>query len=47
MVLDNDGRIRGFGFITMRNAEDGERALELLDGTDLKGRTLNVRPSTN
>lgn len=47
MVRDNDGRIRGFGFITMRNVEDGERALELLDGTDLKGRTLNVRPSTN
>lgn len=47
LVRDETGRPRGFGFITMRNKDDGERALEELDGTELKGRNLNVRPSTN
>ena len=47
LVRDNTGRPRGFGFITMRNEEDGERAIKELDGTDLKGRNLNVRPSNN
>lgn len=47
MVRDDTGRPRGFGFITMRNKEDGEKALEELDGIELKGRNLNVRPSTN
>jgi len=48
LVRDNNtGRPRGFGFITMRNKEDGERAIEELDGSDLKGRNINVRPSNN
>jgi len=47
LVRDNTGRPRGFGFITMRNEEDGERAIKELDGTELKGRNLNVRPSNN
>lgn len=48
MVLDNEtGRPRGFGFVSMRNKADGERALEELDGLELKGRNLNVRPSSN
>ena len=46
LVLDNEtGRPRGFGFVTMRNKADGDRALEELDGHELKGRNLNVRPS--
>eukprot|EP00535_Pseudo-nitzschia_heimii_P005984 CAMPEP_0197180592 /NCGR_PEP_ID=MMETSP1423-20130617/5151_1 /TAXON_ID=476441 /ORGANISM="Pseudo-nitzschia heimii, Strain UNC1101" /LENGTH=234 /DNA_ID=CAMNT_0042630691 /DNA_START=203 /DNA_END=907 /DNA_ORIENTATION=- len=47
LVRDNTGRPRGFGFITMRTEEDGERAIKELDGTELKGRNLNVRPSNN
>lgn len=47
MVRNEDGRPRGFGFVTMRTKEDGEKALEELDGADLKGRNLNVRPATN
>jgi RNA recognition motif-containing protein len=47
LVRDDMGRIRGFGFVTMRNKADGEKALEELDGVELKGRKLNVRPSTN
>lgn len=48
LVRDQEtGRPRGFGFITMRNQEDGERAIKELDGAELKGRNMNVRPSNN
>jgi cold-inducible RNA-binding protein len=43
------GRSRGFGFVEMTNAEDGEKAIAALNGTQLGGRTLNVneaRPKT-
>lgn len=46
LVRDDQGRNRGFGFVTMREQADGEKALEQLDGLDLKGRNLNVREST-
>ncbi|RMH53074.1 MAG: RNA-binding protein [Zetaproteobacteria bacterium] len=36
------GRSRGFGFVEMHNAEDGRRAIEALDGSDLNGRNLRV-----
>jgi cold-inducible RNA-binding protein len=36
------GRSRGFGFVEMVNAEDGEKAIAALNGTQLGGRTLNV-----
>ena len=43
IVLDRDtGQSRGFGFVTMTNAEEAERAKKQLDGTDLKGRRLRV-----
>lgn len=48
LVLDQEtGRPRGFGFVTMRTKEDGEKCLTELDGVDLKGRNLNVRPPNN
>ena len=43
------GRSRGFGFVEMTNAEDGEKAIAALNGSQLGGRTLNVneaRPKT-
>lgn len=43
------GRSRGFGFVEMTNAEDGEKAIAALNGAQLGGRTLNVneaRPKT-
>ncbi len=43
IMTDRDtGRSRGFGFVEMTNAEDGEKAIAALNGTDLGGRTLNV-----
>ena len=36
------GRSKGFGFVEMENAEDGERAIRELDGNDLDGRNLKV-----
>jgi cold-inducible RNA-binding protein len=36
------GRSRGFGFVEMASAEDGEKAIAALNGSQLGGRTLNV-----
>ena len=36
---------KGFGFVTMENAIDGQRAIEDLNGRELAGRTLVVKPS--
>jgi len=44
------GRSRGFGFVEMTNAEDGDKAIAALNGSQLGGRTLNVneaRPKTD
>ncbi len=50
IMTDRDtGRSRGFGFVEMANAEDGEKAIAALNGAQLSGRTLNVneaRPKT-
>jgi len=43
IMTDRDtGRSRGFGFVEMGNAEEGEKAIAALNGTQLGGRTLNV-----
>jgi cold-inducible RNA-binding protein len=43
IMTDRDtGRSRGFGFVEMTNAEDGEKAIAALNGTQIGGRTLNV-----
>jgi RNA recognition motif-containing protein len=36
------GRSRGFAFVEMANAEEGEKAIAGLNGTDVGGRTINV-----
>ena len=50
IMTDRDtGRSRGFGFVEMTNAEDGEKAIAALNGSQIGGRTLNVneaRPKT-
>ncbi len=36
------GRSRGFGFVEMSSEEEAKKAVETLNGTDLKGRNINV-----
>jgi RNA recognition motif-containing protein len=36
------GQSRGFGFVEMPNKEEAEKAISMLNGKDLKGRTLKV-----
>ena len=36
------GRPRGFGFVTMPNANEAQAAIAALNGTDMDGRSLNV-----
>ena len=40
-----DGRSKGFGFVEMENQEDGQRAIEALDGQEMMGRPLKVNPA--
>jgi len=47
LVRDDTGKIRGFGFVTMRTKEDGQRAIDELDGTAVRGRNIAVRESNN
>src|SRR5215510_13700642 len=43
IVTDRDtGRSRGFAFVEMANAEDGNKAMAALNGTLLDERTLNI-----
>jgi RNA recognition motif-containing protein len=36
------GRSRGFGFVEMTKEDEARAAIEALNGTDLKGRAINV-----
>lgn len=36
------GRSRGFGFVEMTNAEEGDKAIAALNGSQFGGRTINV-----
>ena len=43
ILTDRDtGKSRGFGFVEMPNAEEAERAINGLNGSDFMGRELNV-----
>ena len=43
LITDRDtGRPRGFGFVEMPNDEEGDRAIEELNGVELGGRSLNI-----
>ncbi len=43
IIIDRDsGRSKGFGFVEMESSEDGEKAIQELDGQEVKGRSLKV-----
>ncbi len=43
LMKDRDtGRSRGFAFVEMTDAEEADRAISALNGTNLGGRALNV-----
>ena len=47
IITDREtGRSRGFGFITMDSAEEGQAAIAGLNGQELDGRELSVREAT-
>ncbi|MEM6289863.1 MAG: hypothetical protein AAGA54_01315 [Myxococcota bacterium] len=47
IVKDRDtGDSRGFGFVTMANRKDADKAIKQLDGQEFSGRNLVVRQAT-
>ena len=43
LIMDREtNRPRGFGFVTMSNAEEGQKAIEALHGQNHDGRDLTV-----
>jgi len=43
IITDREtGRPRGFGFVEMASKEDGQKAIDALNETELDGRTLTV-----
>src|ERR1700692_3313654 len=43
VITDREtGRSKGFGFVDMSNTEEGQRAIEQLNGTLLGNRTITV-----
>ena len=43
VITDREtGRSKGFGFVEYSSAEEGQRAIEALNGTQLQGRTITV-----
>lgn len=43
VIMDRmTGRSKGFGFVEFASAEEGQRAIEALNGTQLQGRTITV-----
>lgn len=45
LVRDEAGKNRGFGFVTMRTKEDGQKCIAELDGVSVRGRNIAVRES--
>lgn len=43
VIMDKmTGRSRGFGFVEMSSDEEAKKAIETVNGADLKGRKINV-----
>jgi len=42
IINKHTGRSKGFGFVEMTNNEEGQKAIENLDGHEVDGRNLRV-----
>ncbi|MDD5099040.1 MAG: RNA-binding protein [Candidatus Colwellbacteria bacterium] len=43
VIMDRaSGRSKGFGFVEFENDADADKAIEMFDGKDMGGRTINV-----
>lgn len=43
LISDREtGRPRGFGFVEMKNEDEGRQAIEAINGTEMDGRKLTV-----
>ncbi len=43
IITDREtGRSRGFGFVDMPNDDEGQKAIDELNGTDFEGKTITV-----
>jgi RNA recognition motif-containing protein len=42
IINKHTGRSKGFGFVEMTNEEEGNKAVENLDGHEINGRNLRV-----
>lgn len=43
IIIDRmTGRAKGFGFVEMASDDDAKKAIESLDGAELKGRSMRV-----
>ena len=43
LITDREtGRFRGFGFVEMPNSDEGQAAIDALNGSELSGRQLTV-----
>ena len=42
IINKHTGRSKGFGFVEMANQEEGQKAVEALDGHEVNGRNLRV-----
>jgi RNA recognition motif-containing protein len=47
VIIDQEsGKSRGFGFVEMANDQDGNKAIEELDGAEFQTRTIAVKVAT-
>lgn len=46
IIIDRDtGRSRGFGFVEMASEADAQKAIQELNGREIKGRAIRVSPA--
>jgi len=48
VVFDREtGRSKGYGFVEMPNEDEGNRAIEDLDGVEIEGKTICIIKNSN